>query len=487
MFLIRRNYIFEILTILTDPGVVWGPSWRSAQPAARRHAERLASDARRFGAVGAILAEPSVFPGIADSLRELAPELDSLSGPRSLVLTPTPPPPSLQRELELKPHFDAYQELVRIDRSQRSHHESREDTGEGRRFESSFRAALGLHDSVGPGIVAAPTFNSSAFVWVPIDPRVPDQAFRAVRDIAEDGGLQRFSDRIRLVPTGESIGTALRGVVAAGTTRDGRGPSEERDFGQPIQRSELIHAAKSAIEAAELAIDRLRRAQHGMPDGEGEEQIFRLTEHVASLRAQMGAPKRRSAKVRELVVDRAGLCPLALASIEQAEFLLRRPAATDHSLAVVGVARCLEIEVNHSLLQWRRHVRGIPMPACFMRHSPPHGVVLDGPPEQPDRAFDINRPRNHAEPELMAPALGRLLSIGGALVRPAPRVGHPDCDDADWARIQAACSQITEHRNAAAHDRRIDDETMEHVLQRLEDLDSARAWRAFATLRDHLR
>jgi len=493
MFPVANTDIFDVLSLLTDSGAAYQARWNGLDGRERHAARELAAQGARYRAVGAVLIGNGN-DQVARALRRELQALDRVTGPETLVLSPTPLEPEVGSQIHGRRYFTAYDALRRsLDGLQRTDLTAH-------LFDRSFRSALGLRDSTEAGIMAAPNFASSAFVWIPIDPaRVPD-AFREVCMLGSDG-LSAFGDLVRVVPLGASIGEALRGVLAQGMRREVIASARNYPT-EPSAKVELLKAAQRALDRAAGEIEQILVDIQAVEQPETADRLWEVLEQLGTLRVLDRRPNRTRLLACQDGVDREGLHPLARASLEAAEALAeihnqhrmpwdesKRSAnlVDDRALAVVGLARCVEIEINHSLLQWRRLVRSIQMPDYFMRYAAVNGCTIEQHPEKPDRQFDINRPRHQHGDELLAPSVSQLMSIGGVLCDPSPKVGRPGCDGADWRGIQKACSRLVNLRNGAAHDQPVDRAAWSQALDILRELDGLGAWCAFRDLREGLR
>jgi hypothetical protein len=501
MFPVANTQIFDILSLLTDPGAAYQARWNGLDGHERREAMEIAAQGARYRAVGAVLIGQCLFGNrnaqVSEAILRDLKTLDKVTGPETLVLCPYSVEPG-GGDWRDRRYFTAYHAL----RGSLGGLGRTEGTAD--MDDRSFRSALGLKDSTEAGIIAAPHFASSAFVWIPIDPACVTDAFRKVHMLGIDG-LSAFGDLVRVVPLGASIGEALRGVLAQGMKREVIA-SANRYPEEPSAKEELLKAAQRALDRAADEIEQiLLRIQAGQQP-EIADQLWDVLEYLGALRVLNlgygGWPRGSRLLACQDSVDRAGLHPLARASLEDAEDLAEihnqhampwsgseRSAklVDDHALAVVGLARCVEVEINHSLLQWRRLVRRIQMPDYFMRYAAANGCTIEQHPEKPDRTFDINRPRRQDGDELLAPSVSQLMSIGGVLCDPSPKVGAPACDGANWRTIRQACSRLVELRNRAAHDQPVDRAAWNQALEIMRELDALGAWRAFRELREGLR
>jgi hypothetical protein len=493
VFPVANTDMFDLLSLLTDPGATYQPRWMALSEGERRAAADLAAEGARFRAVGAVLMGHGD-PSFARQLEAALLDLDTVSGARTLVVSPTPAVSKRDSPFHDRPYMKAYETL----RSPLRGLARTDQTAD--RFDRAFRLALGLKDSADPGIVAAPNFASSAFAWIPLDPYQLTTALERVRDVGERG-LFACDGLVRTVPLGVSVGEALRGVLAQGLRREVIGSAKNYP-NIPQATEEILRDAQAAIDRAAAAIDRMLRRMQPAADPDTTDQLWETIEWLLALRVLDRNPSKSRRLVCREEADRTGLHPIARASLEGCEALVKdnnlRPMpwptsgqsaemVNDYALAVVGLARCVEVELNQSLLQWRRKVRDIRMPEYFMRYEAGKGPVTEFHPDRPKRSFDINRPRHPHGDDLLAPSVSQLMSIGGTLCDPPPSVGAPGCDDADWRRIRQACSRLTDLRNRAAHDQPIDRAAWNQALEIARELDGVGAWRAFRELRDGLR
>jgi hypothetical protein len=489
LFPVANTDLFDILELMSDPGACWNPRWHGLNGYDREQAVRLARESSRYHAVGAVLVGPKDHEIASLIGRELE-HLDHITGPQTLVLSPTPASSDFRVEARQRPCFRSYEllenRIAGLGRTDDAAH----------RFESAFRSALGIQRLLEPGIVAAPSFASSAFVWIPVIPTRIDMSFEEIRILGQ-GGLEAFNDRVQTVPLGLSVGAALRGVLAQGQRREVLDSAKRYPNAQlPVHG--ILATAQGALDRVAAEIARVLEDIRKLRVADVEDSLWGTLQYLADVRTLDRLPMVTTRLACEDPADRAALHPLAAQALESAEALASigpgrplpwygtdasRNLVHDYALAVVGLARCVEIEVNHSLLQWRRRVRSIEMPLNFMRYSHANGPTIERNPARPGRDVDINRPRYRNSDELLAPSVSQLMSLGSTLCEPLPSIGAPACDNADWRGIRQACSRLIELRNRAAHDQPIDQMAWEQARGIMRELDRLSAWRAFRELR----
>ena len=79
MFPVANTDMFDLLSLLTDPGATYQPRWMALSEGERRAAADLAAEGARFRAVGAVLMGHGD-PSFARQLEAALPDLDTVSG-----------------------------------------------------------------------------------------------------------------------------------------------------------------------------------------------------------------------------------------------------------------------------------------------------------------------------------------------------------------------------------------------------------------------